>query len=337
MELDENHVIQKSMPLLQELRHRNLTVFELKLIEVYLSRINSHNPDSRTVIFAKNELKKIFGTSFRTDILRQSLQHIQNLQVSEIAADGTRTTEKTTNLFDYSELVYDMGGVACIKLECSQRAMQYIFFLEDIGYLRYKLRNVVHLNSKYSYTLFLYLLQHKFQKSWRISIQELIDILKPPYGNYTEINKAILKPVLAEINEKTSLKYAYYPIKKGRTVFEVEFEIIDWGEVKKIADEIEQEQPELLEISNDSAENNGGLDINFLMESCENAFTANQIKALISVINHDKLKEEDRQYGLNIAIYNYLSKKYRLFVVIEQETTVYNRFKYFYSMIEGDA
>lgn len=337
MELDENHVIQKSMPLLQELRHRNLTVFELKLIEVYLSRINSHNPDSRTVIFAKNELKKIFGTSFRTDILRQSLQHIQNLQVSEIAADGTRTTEKTTNLFDYSELVYDMGGVACIKLECSQRAMQYIFFLEDIGYLRYKLRNVVHLNSKYSYTLFLYLLQHKFQKSWRISIQELIDILKPPYGNYTEINKAILKPVLVEINEKTSLKYAYYPIKKGRTVFEVEFEIIDWGEVKKIADEIEQEQPELLEISNDSAENNGGLDINFLMESCENAFTANQIKALIPVINHDKLKEEDRQYGLNIAIYNYLSKKYRLFVVIEQETTVYNRFKYFYSMIEGDA
>ena len=337
MELDENHVIQKSMPLLQELRHRNLTVFELKLIEVYLSRINSHNPDSRTVIFAKNELKKIFGTSFRTDILRQSLQHIQNLQVSEIAADGTRTTEKTTNLFDYSELVYDMGGVACIKLECSQRAMQYIFFLEDIGYLRYKLRNVVHLNSKYSYTLFLYPLQHKFQKSWRISIQELIDILKPPYGNYTEINKAILKPVLVEINEKTSLKYAYYPIKKGRTVFEVEFEIIDWGEVKKIADEIEQEQPELLEISNDSAENNGGLDINFLMESCENSFTANQIKALIPVINHDKLKEEDRQYGLNIAIYNYLSKKYRLFVVIEQETTVYNRFKYFYSMIEGDS
>ena len=57
MVLDENYVIQKSMPLLQELRHRNLTVFELKLIEIYLSRINSHNPDSRTVIFEKNELK----------------------------------------------------------------------------------------------------------------------------------------------------------------------------------------------------------------------------------------------------------------------------------------
>ena len=103
MVLDENYVIQKSMPLLQELRHRNLTVFELKLIEIYLSRINSHNPDSRTVIFEKNELKKIFGTSFRTDILRQSLEHIQHLQVSEIAEDGTLITERTTNLFDYSE------------------------------------------------------------------------------------------------------------------------------------------------------------------------------------------------------------------------------------------
>lgn len=336
MELDENHVIQKSMPLLQELRHRNLTVFELKLIEVYLSRINSHNPDSRTVIFAKNELKKIFGTSFRTDILRQSLQHIQNLQVSEIAADGTRTTEKTTNLFDYSELVYDMGGVACIKLECSQRAMQYIFFLEDIGYLRYKLRNVVHLNSKYSYTLFLYLLQHKFQKSWRISIQELINVLKPPYGNYTEINKAILKPVLVEINEKTSLKYAYYPIKKGRTVFEVEFEIIDWGEVKKIAEEIEHEQPELLTI--DEPEIHGGLDIDFISESCDNSFTDEQIKALIAVIDKNNLTEEDKkQYGLSIAIYNYLSRKYRLFVALEQDTVIYNRFKYFYTMIEGES
>lgn len=335
MELDENHVIQKSMPLLQELRHRNLTMFELKLIEVYLSRINSHRPESRTVLFEKNELKKIFGTSFRTDILRESLQHIQSLQVSEIAADGTRTTEKTTNLFDYSELVYDVGGVACIKLECSQRAMQYIFFLEDIGYLRYKLRNVVHLNSKYSYTLFLYLLQHKFQKAWRISIPKLIDILKPPYDNYTEINKAILKPVLAEINEKTSLKYTYSPIKKGRTVFEIEFEIIDWGEIQKIAEEIEQEQPELLMI--DEPEVHSGLDLEFIGESCDNSFTAQQISALVSVIDKDNLSDADKkQYGLNIAIYNYLSRKYRLFVALEQDTVIYNRFKYFYSMIEGD-
>ena len=328
------------MPLLQELRHRNLTVFELKLIEIYLSRINSHNPDSRTVIFEKNELKKIFGTSFRTDILRQSLEHIQHLQVSEIAEDGTLITERTTNLFDYSEIVHDKGGVAYIKLECSSRAMQYIFFLEDIGYLRYKLRNVVHLNSKYSYTLFLYLLQHKFQKSWRISVSSLIDILKPPYDNYTEINKAIMKPVLAEINEKTSLKYEYYPIKKGRTVVEVEFDIIDWGEVKKIADEIENNQSDLLPLvdsQNDIEKNNGGLDIEFIMGACDNSFTAPQIKALIPVINHNKLSEEDRQYGLNIAIYNYLSRKYRLFVVIEQDTIVHNRFKYFYAMIEGDT
>ena len=73
------------------------------------------------------------------------------------------------------------------------------------------------------------------------------------------------------------------------------------------------------------------------MGACDNSFTAPQIKALIPVINHNKLSEEDRQYGLNIAIYNYLSRKYRLFVVIEQDTIVHNRFKYFYAMIEGDT
>ena len=333
--LSENHIVQKSIPLLDELRHQNLKMFELKLIEVYLSRINSHKPESRTVIFEKDELKQIFGTTFHIDNLRQSLNVIRHLEVSELSEDGTRTTEKTTNLFDYSEIVHDKNGVAYIKLECSQRAMQYIFFLEDIGYLRYKLRNVIHLQSKYSYSLFLYLVQNKFKKSWRVQLSELIEILKTPYETYTEINKLILKPVLTEINSKTSLQYKYYPIKKGRVTTEIEFEIIDWGEIQKIAEEIEQEQPELLMI--DEPEVHGGLDISFIAESCDNSFTDEQIKALISVINHDMIRDEDRQYGVNIAIYNYLSRKYRLFVVLEQDTTIYNRFKYFYSMIEGDA
>ena len=56
------------------------------------------------------------------------------------------------------------------------------------------------------------------------------------------------------------------------------------------------------------------------------------------VINKDNLSDADKkQYGLNIAIYNYLSRKYRLFVALEQDTVIYNRFKYFYSMIEGDT
>lgn len=333
--LSENHIVQKSIPLLDELRHQNLKMFELKLIEVYLSRINSHKPESRTVIFEKDELKQIFGTTFHIDNLRQSLNVIRHLEVSELSEDGTRITEKTTNLFDYSEIVHDKNGVAFIKLECSQRAMQYIFFLEDIGYLRYKLRNVIHLQSKYSYSLFLYLVQNKFKQSWRVSMADLIEILKTPYETYTEINKLILKPVLTEINSKTSLQYKYYPIKKGRITTEIEFEILDWGEIQKIAEEIEQEQPELLML--DEPEEHGGLDISFIAESCDNSFTDEQIKALIPVINKDKLSEEDRQYGLNIAIYNYLSKKYRLFVVKEQDTVVHNRFKYFYAMIEGDA
>ena len=337
--LNENHIVQKSIPLLDELRHQNLKMFELKLIEVYLSRINSHRPESRTVLFEKNELKQICGTSLHIDSLRQSLHTIRHLEVAEISEDGTRTTEKTTNLFDYSEIVHDKNGVAYIKLECSQRAMQYIFFLEDIGYLRYKLRNVIHLQSKYSYSLFLYLVQNKFRKSWRITLSDLIEILKTPYETYTEINKLILKPVLMEINSKTSLQYKYYPIKKGRVTTEIEFEIIDWGEIQKIAEEIEQEQPELLQIEEQQETKiHSGLDIDFISESCDNSFTDNQISALISVINKDNLSDADKkQYGLNIAIYNYLSRKYRLFVALEQDTVIYNRFKYFYSMIEGDT
>ena len=50
-------VIQKSKPL-QLLAQTNITLAEFKILDVYLSRIDSRKPENRTVVFPKGEIEK---------------------------------------------------------------------------------------------------------------------------------------------------------------------------------------------------------------------------------------------------------------------------------------
>jgi len=52
--------VQKSLPLFS-LWRSELSLAEFKILDTYLSRIDSHKPDRRTVVFEKGELEKILG------------------------------------------------------------------------------------------------------------------------------------------------------------------------------------------------------------------------------------------------------------------------------------
>ena len=53
-------VVQKSNPL-KTLSETGMSLSEFKILDAYLSRIDSHNPDKRLVRFEKGELANIFG------------------------------------------------------------------------------------------------------------------------------------------------------------------------------------------------------------------------------------------------------------------------------------
>lgn len=335
MALNENYTIQKSIPLLSELRNSKLSLFELKLIEVYLSKIDSHKPQKRTVIFSKAELQNVFGKMLDVPNLRKSLATIRDLKVSEILINGTLNTERVINLFEMSELTYNENDVQEITLTCSESAMRYIFDIEELRYLRYKLRNVVQLTSKYSYHLFLYLIQNKFKTTWNVSVTELIDLLKSPYDDYTNFNKHILKPCVKEINSKTNLKCDYTTIRRGldRATKEIIFVINSWGELEKVLGEIDE--PQAIEITKTiEQETDQDERTSFFSECFDNTFNTLQVQLLMSSVNPACIIRTN--YGTDIDKYNYLSRMYKRLRVEEQDKQISNRFKYFLSMIEND-
>lgn len=355
--LSTEYQIQKSMPLLSQLQKSKLSVSELKLIEVYLSKINSHDTQSREVTFSKAELDKLFGTSLRVADLKKSLDTIRRFEVKNIFEDDFLTTETTVNLFEMSEITYSDSGVQQIKLSCSEVAMRYFFDIENLRYLKYKLKNTIYLTSKYSFRLFMYLLENKFKDSWIVKLSDLIEELQVPYDNYTDLNKHILKSCCKEIKEKTSLDFMYTNVRRGQNhdTKEIVFNILSWGDLPQVIEQAqEQEEPKQIvtqaeekpymdtqqpatqeEEQEDSEPDYLREKIEFLAESVDNSFTTLQMKLIIATLS--EINIPDSQYGREVAQYNYLHKKYLQLQIAEQQAVIKNRFNYFMKMIQNEV
>lgn len=179
-----------------------------------MARIDSHDPEKRTVIIEKGELERVLCV---TRILKDDLnKRLRNLfQIVEIEDSTKPDGFKIISLFEEAEAVPDGNGLWKITLTCTPSAREYIFNIEDLGYLRYRLKNVIELKSRYSYVLFLYLENNRFRKSWEIKLDDLKELLKckaTRYNQFKFFNAEILKKCHNELNEKTDCHFDYEPV-----------------------------------------------------------------------------------------------------------------------------
>lgn len=225
---EDKLTVQKSLPLFA-LWRSDLTLAEFKILDTYLSRINSRKPEKRVVVFEKGELEKILGVKkINNQDLKDRLLHLMG-NVVEIPDESTKRGFRLITLFE--EAIAEQGdyGVWQVKLECTQKAMKYFFDIENLGYLRYKLRCITSITSRYTYIMFIYLEANRYRKSWSVPLEELKEILncdkEELYKEYKFFNQKILKRIQKEMHEKTECKYTYEPIKKGRSVVAIRFEV----------------------------------------------------------------------------------------------------------------
>ena len=225
-------IIQKSTPL-YGLWDSDLTLSDFKIMDMYLSKINSHDVESREVIFTKKELEKLLGIKkINVKDLDERLERLMGLvEIPDILmADGTAEKIKI-NLFEVARIRYNpvTKEVEDIYMICTPTAIKYIFNVENIGYFRYALQSVTRLNSRYAYILFMYLERMSFRKEWSVSVEEIKKIMNcdrtSNYKNFKRFNDKVLKKCTKEINDKTELEFEYTPIRKGRTVTDIEFTI----------------------------------------------------------------------------------------------------------------
>lgn len=219
-------VIQKTNPL-RVLSETDMTLSEFKILDVYLGRIDSRNPDSREVVFTKGELERLLEV---TQIEKGELKkRVNNLgRMVEISDPNDPNKLKMVSLFERANAWKYEDGFWKIILKCTPSAMKYIFNIENIGYIRYRLHNILHLTSRYSYFLFLYLEHNRFRKAWKVSVDTLkqtIGCSEKTYEKYYRFNQLVLTSAQKELHSKTNIRFEYKGIKIGRSTKIIEFKI----------------------------------------------------------------------------------------------------------------
>ncbi len=335
----ENHIVQKSNPLLT-LSETELTLPELKILDAYLSRINSHAPEKRFIRLEKGKIEELLGV---TQIKSGDLEkRIDSLFKPVTIRDENKSKGFTKiSLFEKAECYQDSDGLWQIDLGASVSAMKYIFNPENLGYLRYRLANVINLTSRYSYILYLYLERERYRKSWEIPLVDLKSILRctaDTYSQFKRLNDLILKKCQKELNEKTNLRFSYEPIKKSRSVRAIRFTIETLPALNV---------PDLNQITFDNSESDND-DIGFLQGACcpfgkqEPEFTRvemEQIFEILTCVPRSKLPPDPTTGTDDIRFrqYHYLSICYAKMNRAAEKTKIKNRFSYFCKILKGDA
>ncbi len=363
-EYENNALVQKSRPLFSLWKEKEkINLFEYKMLDKYLSKINSHDPQNRIVTFSMEDINEIMPSHLSKTELHDKLKKMQGLVVSY-------GEDEAVTLFEYSKIRVDEDTFD-VQLMCTQTAHKFFFNVESIGYFKYKFRNILELSSMYSYILFNYLEMNRFRKQpFEVELSELKHILgcdTPTYDEFKHFNYMILKKCYNEITDKTELQYSYEAVRENRAVKYIRFnvtpskqleEIVNsTDEIEAVAEEIEEKsvtsdtftentetsEPDIIsgtfvetetpEVVNESDK---ALDerMEFFSECFDGTFNVYQIRLILANVNTEMVG--DSQYGKDIARYDYLDKMYRKLVFEEHERKITNRFKYFLSMIKND-
>ena len=181
------------------------------------------------MLLTKGEIEEALGVQkINNTDLKARLKHLMG-NVVEVPDKDTKKGFRLVTLFEEAEAEQDENGLWQVKLECTQKAMKFFFNVENLGYLRYKLRCITSLTSRYTYIMFIYLEANRFRKSWEVELEELKSILACEDEEYAKefkyFNRDVLKKVQKEMHEKTECRYTYEPVKKGRKVVAIRFTV----------------------------------------------------------------------------------------------------------------
>lgn len=324
-------IIQKSNPL-RTLSQSELSLTHFKILDAYLARIDSRKPEKRYVQFQKGELEQLLGVvKINRDDLNARLDGL--FCAITIQDDNKPDRFVKIGLFAKAECKQDKDGLWKVKLACTQEAMEYIFNIENIGYIRYRLRNIINLKSRYSYILYLFLTEIRNSNrpnTFSISVDDLKELLNCKAESYSEFklfNNRILKNCCEEINEKTDIKYSYTPDKPkyGRRITSVTFSI------EKVHNRLPSDDPNQLGFDNVSQQQYPE-HLELLADACDNAFSADEMQVIFDIIV--TLDIPQLTGGIDISRYHYLKQKYSELLLQLKKTKINNKFLYFKAMLK---
>lgn len=231
----ENEILFKPNTLIRgvfEVDSKEYKAFNLMLqkMQLELQRGKDINKDTEIARISVNEFREIFkrNNEKSLEVIKSILDRLQNVKINFIDKNGIPTTAvlipKVKIYKDEKELGFFMDK------EVIEVFQQHLEGKKEFSPLNLTLMK----KAKGFYSQRLY----ELLRSWSGEKRELVMSLKTlkeklgitdrkSYDEYKNLNKAVLKPAIEEINKKFNMEVTYTAIKSGNRTTKVEFKIND--------------------------------------------------------------------------------------------------------------
>lgn len=226
-ELTGNNLVEKSKALVWA-KFTDYTAGELRLLEVYLSRINPRDPESSNVSFTLAEYCKLLDLKLNSKNLKSQVKHFLGNVVSvPLNADGTEYVMYP--LFTKAEVKYNRESLSYdVSINCNPDLRPVFFDIARSGYVKYRLRYTIGMKQQAS------ILMYSMIRDWmnrsltsnKIGLKQLRDHLganDASYDDFRALRRRVLEPAVEEISNVSDIVVDFEKICTGRKVVAVEF------------------------------------------------------------------------------------------------------------------
>lgn len=337
--IEKNHIVMKTNTL-NELRANNMTLQELRLFSIYLSKINPKDIETRTVKFSLEDFRLIM------ELGRLNIEYLKqvtnNLLCKVINVPTERGGYTGFQLFKECTVDMDNNKEWYIEIDAHDKALPLMFEFKE-KYFSYKLWNALKLKS--SNQLRMYEILKQYEKlGYRIitveNLKEQLGIKENEYSRFNNFTYRVLDPCQKALEENTDIKFTYEPYgKKGKggKILEIKFNIFknERYQDQLTLDEFIENQKNLIEIENEQDEepeelSKYDLRINFLMEACSKEFTREE---MIVLYNEAYAILPRSIFYNDLELYDFFKKKYDEMNMRSKKRYIKHRFGYLKSII----
>jgi len=347
VKLKKNYLVVK-LNALNEMRSKEMTLQELRLFSIYLSKINPRDPSTKLVRFPLVDFLTVM------ELKEPNIPYFKKVAESLLSKPVLVPTERggfdAFNLFSRFRVDADENGDWFVDINANDEALPLLFDFKG-HFFKYELWNTLRLKGKNQYRMYEVLKQNE-RMGYRVAsvtdLKGMLGIEEKEYPQFKHFRQNVLEPCKKALTELTDISFTYEPhSKKGRKIHELKFTItknkdyidpLDLDKFINLNDKTINEN-NYQETNLDDLDENGNLHstgtspiyeerIAFLMDACNNEFDREQVVVLFDNMpnwvkhdentSHDYLQSKYREMDMrkpNKSRFGYLKK-----IIVDEKT-----------------
>lgn len=218
-----SYAVVKSNDIIRKARY-DLTISELKTLAFIFSKIKPTDTSIQDYSFSIKEYCQVIGIDYKNG--KNYIDVKKNIKALRDKSFWLLDENNHEVLVGWLSKARINKGSGKIIVRLDDEIQKYVIGLFD-NYTQYELLSTLPMKSSYSFKLFELLKSYAFTKSHTFDIDDLKGLLSAAhYTNFKDFRRYVLEVATKEINLYTDIEISWEPVKQGKKVIKVKFDII---------------------------------------------------------------------------------------------------------------